>query len=106
MSKGQPMSVMVIGRMQVEPANVAKLWAERKADFEDTAKRAEAAGALHHRWGFGDGEVVIIDEWNDAESFQTFFSSSPMVADLMQAAGVQGPPEFTIVEAKQAPDEF
>ena len=28
------MSVIVIGRMTVDPANVAKLWADRQADFE------------------------------------------------------------------------
>jgi hypothetical protein len=100
------MSVIVIGRMQVDPANVAKLWAERRGDFEAASKDAKAAGALHHRWGFGDGEVVIIDEWNDAASFQTFFETHAVVADLMASAGVQGPPEFTIVEAKQGPDEF
>jgi quinol monooxygenase YgiN len=100
------MSVIVIGRMQVEPANVAKLFSQRKADFEGIRKEAEAAGAQHHRWGFGDGEVVIIDEWNDAASFHTFFGSHTVIADLMQEAGVQGPPEFTILEAEQAPDEF
>lgn len=100
------MTVIVIGRMRVEPANVAKLFSERQGDFEAIRKEAEAAGALHHRWGFGDGEVVIIDEWNDAGSFQDFFGSHTVIDDLMQQAGVQGPPEFTIVEAKQGPDEF
>jgi hypothetical protein len=100
------MSVIVVGHMKVDPANVERIWVDMKADFEATAKEAKAAGALHHRWGFGDGEVVIIDEWPDAESFQTFFGSNTRVPQLMEAAGVQGPPEFTIVEAQTGPDEF
>ena len=100
------MSVIVIGRMQADPASVEKLWTTRKADFEAVAKEAKAAGALHHRWGFGDGEVVIIDEWPDADSFQSFFGSNELIPQLMQEGGVQGPPEFTIVEAKSGPDEF
>ena len=100
------MSVIVIGRMTVEPGNVEKLWSEHKSDFEAIAAAAKAAGAIHHRWGLGEDHVVIIDEWPTAESFQKFFESQPRIADLMQAAGVQGPPEFDILRAKDAPDQF
>jgi hypothetical protein len=100
------MSVIVIGRMNTDPANIKKLWADRKADFEGVAKAAKAAGALHHRWGLGDGYILIIDEWPDAESFQTFFSGNSTIPSLMQDGGVSGPPEFTIVEAATGPDEF
>jgi hypothetical protein len=100
------MSVIVVGRVKVDPANVAKVWVGRKADFEATGEAARAAGALHHRWGFGDGEVVIVDEWRDVASFQSFFESNPMIPQLMEAAGVQGQPEFTIAEAQTGPDEF
>jgi hypothetical protein len=100
------MSVIVIGRMTVDPANVEKLWSDRQADFEGIAVAAKDAGAIHHRWAFGDGEVMIIDEWPDATSFQAFFESQALIADLMQAAGVQGPPQFDIYESKEGPDQF
>ncbi len=100
------MSVLVIGHMKADPANIAKLWSDRKADFEAVAKDAKAAGAIHHRWAFGDGQVVILDEWPDAQSFQKFFESQATIPQLMQAAGVQGPPDFEIVEAQTGPDEF
>ena len=99
------MSVIVIGHMTVDPANVEQLWRDRKADFEAIREQAEAAGAKHHQWGFGDRSVVIVDEWTDAESFQKFFDN-PMIADLMQAAGVEGPPAIEILELKTAPDSF
>jgi len=100
------MSVIVIGRMAVDPANVEKLWKERGADFEAIAVEAKQAGAIHHRWAFGFGYVRIIDEWPDAETFQKFFGSQSTIPELMQAGGVQGPPEFEIIEAKTAPDQF
>jgi quinol monooxygenase YgiN len=100
------MSVIVIGHMTVEPGNVEKLWKERKEVFEAIRTSAEAAGAKHHQWAFGDGQVVIIDEWNDPASFQKFFDGDTRIADLMQAAGVQGPPTFEILESKVAPDTF
>lgn len=101
------MSVLVIGHMTVDPANLVKLWADRKADFAAVAKEAKAQGAIHHRWGVGDGQVVIVDEWRDAQSFQKFFESQTTIPELMQAAGVQGPPQFEILEVRsEAPDEF
>src|SRR5689334_1496145 len=100
------MSVIVVGHMTVEPANVEKLWRDRKADFETISKEAKAAGAIHHRWGFGDGSVVIIDEWPSAAEFEKFFGSQTLIPQLMEAAGVSGPPTFEILEAKTAPDEF
>src|SRR5437763_16576732 len=71
------MSVIVVGKMKTDPANIKKLWANRKADFEAVANEARAAGALHHRWGFGDGFITIIDEWPDAATFESFFSATP-----------------------------
>jgi hypothetical protein len=100
------MSVIVIGHMTVDPANLEQLWRDRSADFEAVAEAARTAGAVHHRWAFGDGEVVIVDEWPDAGSFQQFFESQPKIAELMQAGGVQGPPRFEIFDAKVGPDEF
>ena len=100
------MSVIVVGKMSVDPASVTKVWEDRKEDFQAVQKEAIAAGAIHHRWGFDDGFVVIVDEWPDATSFQQFFQSNPKIPSLMQEAGVQGPPEFTIVESVTSPDQF
>jgi hypothetical protein len=100
------MSVIVIGRLAADPATMKKLWADRSADFVSVAAEAKAAGALHHRWALGEDNVVLVDEWPDAESFQKFFSSNTTIPALMQSGGVQGIPEFEIMEAADAPDEF
>ena len=100
------MSVIVVGKRVAHPANVTRVWQERQADFQAVQKDALAAGAIHHRWGFGDGYVIIVDEWPDAASFQGFFQSNTMIPSLMEEAGVQGEPEFIIAEAASGPDEF
>jgi len=100
------MSVIVIGHMTVDPANVERLWSDRRADFAAVAEAAQAAGAISHRWAFGTDRVVIIDEWPDAASFQAFFENQETIRNLMLDGGVQGPPEFEIVEAKASPDAF
>jgi quinol monooxygenase YgiN len=100
------MSVIVVVRVPVDPANLERLWAERAADFQAVAEDGKAHGAIHHRWGLGDNFVLVIDEWPDAKSFDDFFTSQQTIPQLMAAAGAQGPPEVTIVEAKKGPDEF
>ena len=100
------MSVIVLVKIPVEPGNLEKLWAERAADFQAVATDGKSKGAIHHRWAFGDGHVVVIDEWPDAASFDKFFTGQETIPQLMAAAGAQGPPEVSILEAKTGPDEF
>ena len=100
------MSVIVIGKFKADPANLKKVFAERAADFKAVSEEAKGVGALHHRFAAGDGEVIIIDEWDKAESFQAFFTGTPVIAELMQAAGVQGEPQIEILETLESPDRF
>jgi hypothetical protein len=100
------MSVIVIGHLTVDPANVERLWRDRKGDFEAVAVASKAAGAVHHQWAFAETQVVFIDEWPDAATFQRFFESQTKIAELMQAGGVEGPPTFEILEAKPGPDTY
>jgi quinol monooxygenase YgiN len=100
------MSVIVIGHITVDPAAVERLFRERAADFEAVAADSRTHGAISHRWGFGDGQVLIVDEWPDADSFQKFFDNQQMIPTLMQAAGVTAPPSFEFFEAKDSPDTF
>jgi len=32
---------------------------------------------LHHRFVSGDGELMVIDEWETAKQFQSFFDGNP-----------------------------
>jgi hypothetical protein len=100
------MSVIVLVRVPVDPAGVERVWRDNADDFASVQADAKAHGALHHRWGFGDGFVLVIDEWPDAASFEDFFSNQQTIPQIMAAAGAQGPPEVTIVEAKTGPDQF
>jgi hypothetical protein len=100
------MSVIVIGRFKADPADLKKVFAERAADFVAVSDEAKKVGALHHRFVAGDGEVVIIDEWDKAESFQKFFGDNKTIPEIMKAAGVQGAPEFAFYDAMDSPDLF
>lgn len=101
------MSVLVIATMKADPAAFERVHKERADDFRSVMADAKKAGAIHHRFGFGnDGTVTIIDEWPDAESFQKFFGGHPVIGSLTQDVGVPGPPEVTILEAFDSVDQF
>lgn len=70
------------------------------------AAEGRAAGATRHAFAAGDGEIIVIDEWPDAESFQRFFQNQPEIPRLMQEGGAQGAPEIAIYRKLDTPDIF
>ena len=41
-------------------------------------------------------KLMVIDEWETAEQFQSFFDGNPKVAEVMASVGMTGPPEITV----------
>jgi quinol monooxygenase YgiN len=99
------MSVLVIGTFRGDTATFRKSLEERPEEFARIMERAKAAGALHHRFGVGDGFVVLVDEWESAEHFQALMAD-PAVQALIAASGATGAPEVVITEAISSPDQF
>lgn len=64
--------------------------------LEEITESTKSAGLLHHRFVSGDGELVVIDEWESGDQFQSFFDGNPKVAAVMEAAGVTGPPQISV----------
>jgi hypothetical protein len=68
---------------------------------------AKRAGCIHHRFGVGDGFVVIVDEWESAEQFQRFFSDPELQAFIASTGAIaETPPELSVTEAITSPDQF
>jgi hypothetical protein len=100
------MSVLVIARFAGDTATFRQSLVDRAAEYEKIAGEAKTAGAIHHRFGVGDGYVVIIDEWASIEQFQQFFSNPELQAFIGQVGGEPGPPELIVSEAVASPDQF
>lgn len=102
------MSVLVILRFPgdtdqfrsyvADDSNAEKL----KAISDDSKNR----GAIHHRFGVGDGFVLVVDEWDSPQSFQEFFDGNEAIEEVSREGGAQGEPEVTIAEAIETPDQF
>jgi heme-degrading monooxygenase HmoA len=80
--------------------------AEHGDEMVAISQAGKDAGALHHRFAIGDGEVVVFDEWDSAESFQGFFEGNEEIAALMRSAGASGPPVAAFYEAIETADQF
>jgi hypothetical protein len=48
-------------------------------------------------------KLVVIDEWETAEQFQSFFEGNAKVAKIAELVGVTGPPAIAIYNEVEAP---
>jgi quinol monooxygenase YgiN len=100
------MSVLVIGKFQGDTATFRQALTDRADEFAKISEMARSEGGIHHRFGVGDGFVVIVDEWETVEQFQQFFSNPDLQAFIGSAGAAPGPPEITIAEAIVSPDQY
>ena len=78
---------------------------EKNAVLAGISEEAKGKGCIHHSHGVGDGFVLIVDEWESAEAFQSFFASQEEIPKLMKEIGM-GEPEISFAEKIDSPDAF
>jgi hypothetical protein len=100
------MSVLVTGKFQGDTATFRQALTDRAGEFAKISDMARAAGGIHHRFGVGDGFVVIVDEWETAGQFQQFFSDPDLQAFIGSIGAAPVPPEITVTEAVDSPDQY
>jgi len=100
------MSVLVIGKFQADTAKFRQALTDRADEFDKITDGARSAGAIHHRFGIGDGFVLIVDEWGSVEQFQQFFSNPDLQAFIGSVGAAPAPPEITVSEAVTSSDQF
>lgn len=100
------MSVVVIAKFQGDTAKFRQALIDRADEFAKMADTARLAGGIHHRFGVGDGYVVVVDEWESAEHFQQFFADPALQEFIGSAGAAPVPPELTIAEAVTSPDQY
>jgi hypothetical protein len=91
------MSVIVTLRMNGDAATLERVATGNPERMQAIIGRAKELGLIAHRfYGSDDGKLMVVDEWPDADSFQTFFSSMESeIGPFMQEAGVADRPEVT-----------
>jgi hypothetical protein len=50
--------------------------------LEEITENTKGAGIRHHRFVAGEGELVVIDQWESAEQFHQFFQDNVKVGQV------------------------
>jgi quinol monooxygenase YgiN len=102
------MSVLVTVKMNGDTDAFVDAIKNRGDEFAAFGERARVeSGAIHHRFGVGDGFVLVVDEWETAEQFETFFSDPKLQAFIATVGGdTSAPPDITVTEAIESADQY
>ena len=95
------MSVLVVAKVRGDTAAFQKALTDRAHEFAAISTRAREMGAIHHRFGIGDGFVLVADEWETADGFQQFFGDPKMQEFIGTVGAGPGPPEITFSESSR-----
>ncbi|HEY2771725.1 MAG TPA: hypothetical protein VGI87_14215 [Solirubrobacteraceae bacterium] len=102
------MSVVVTLSMTGDPKKLEEHAASDPSAMQTIVESAKSHGLIAHRfYGSDDGELMVVDEWPDAQSFQTFFEENNAgIGSLMQAAGVTSQPQTKFWRKLDTHDEY
>jgi hypothetical protein len=100
-------SVIVTLWIQGDPAALEKYAAENPEKMRGIVDHATEHGVIAHRFYGSDGQILVIDEWPDEESFKSFFSHMhDEIAPLMQAAGATSEPQAVFWRKLETNDDY
>jgi hypothetical protein len=100
------MSVLVTVKIKGDTDQFQQALSERGSEFSHIADRARTKGALHHRFGVGDGYVMVVDEWESMSDFQNFFVDPQLQDFIGSVGGGTSAPDIMVSEAVASPDQF
>jgi hypothetical protein len=100
------MSTIVVLRIPGDPATFQQYANANPEQMKRIAAEGKAKGAAHHMFASGDGEIIVVDEWDSAENFQAFFAGQTEIPEMMRAAGATGAPKVQFFKQMDTPDAF
>ncbi len=87
------MSVIVVARCSVSDVRKATEWTRTHAEVpEDITSYSKSLGQIGHRVVTDGTDLVVIDEWPDADTFNTFFAGAARMGEFLSGAGIIGGP--------------
>ena len=99
------MSVIMTMRLSGDAKKMEEVAAQNTDTLRSITEKAKARGLIAHRFYGSDDQIMVIDEWPDAESFQAFFEEAgPEIGPIMQEVGA-GEPEVTFWHKLETHDD-
>jgi hypothetical protein len=102
------MSVIMTLWLKGDPNKLEEIVRNDPDRMRSIADRGKDHGVIAHRfYGSEDGQILVVDEWPDEQSFQTFFQEQQEhIQPLMQDAGVSSEPAITFWRKLETKDEI
>jgi hypothetical protein len=100
------MSVIMTMWLKGDPSKIEGLASGDPGRMRAIADRGKELGLIAHRFYGSDGQILVVDEWPDEQSFRTFFEEQQeRIQPLMQEAGVTSEPAVTFWRKLETHDE-
>jgi hypothetical protein len=101
------MSIIMTLRVHGDPKELEKRAAANPDAIRAISDRAKEHGLIAHRfYGSEDGQIMVVDEWPDPESFQSFFEETRSeIEPLMREVGATSEPEVAFWRKLESHDE-
>ena len=100
------MSVIMTLRAAGDASALERLAADNPERMRSIADRAKEAGVIAHRFYGSEDQIMVVDEWPDAESFQRFFESERAEIESLMGEVASGEPEITFWRKLETHDEI
>jgi hypothetical protein len=102
------MSVIVTVWFKGDPKKFEQVAGDNPDRMQEILEQAKEQGLIAHRfYGTDDGQIIAIDEWPDAESFQRFFEGAgDKIQPLMQDVGVTEEPQPNFWRKLETNDDY
>jgi hypothetical protein len=93
--------------IQGDPEKLEQIANEDRTTMSGIADRAKENGCIAHRFYGTEGQILVVDEWPDPESFQRFFEGERgEIERMMGEIGASGEPGITFWRPLETHDEI
>lgn len=99
------MSVIMTLRVSGDPDKLERLAGENRDMISGISERAKGHGLIAHRFYGSEGQIMVVDEWPDPESFHAFFEAEQATIGPMMEQVTTGEPEITFWRKLETGDE-
>jgi hypothetical protein len=101
------MSVIMTMTAEGDPAALERYAAANPEKMGEIRDHAVEHGLIAHRFYSGDGQILVLDEWPDAQSFQDFFAHmGPQIGAMMEEVGITSEPNPMFWQKVETHDDY
>ena len=100
------MSILMTLRVEGDVRSTEQLAGQDPDLFLHIVDKAKERGLISHHFYGNEKEILVVDEWPDAESFQAFFTESgEEIGKIMASAGVTAEPNISYYHHLETGDD-